>query len=126
MCFCSLCEPKVKLAVKFFDDIEEKYRTLESRLQQLEQRISKSIESDVAPSNSSSSGNSTSRSISSEQTTSSATKPANFDRQCNVVVYGTKESASNTDRETCLMHDIKETSFILFSDQLDPSAVKDC
>jgi len=79
MCFCSLCEPKIKLAIKYFDDIEEKHRTLESRLQRLEQRISKSIESDVATSNSSSSGNSTLRSISSEKTTSSATKQANFD-----------------------------------------------
>jgi len=128
MCFCSSCEPKVKLAIKFFDDIEEKHRTLESRLQQLEQRVSKSTESNVAPSNSSSSGNSASQFTSSEQTTSSATKPANFDRQCNVVVYGIKESAPDTDRKTRLMHDIKQalTSFTPISDQLEPNAVKDC
>ena len=59
----------------------------------------------------------------------SATKPIpDYNRQCNVVVYGIKESPPDTDRPTRLHHDIKSalTSFTPINDQLNPSAVKDC
>ena len=59
----------------------------------------------------------------------SAMKPIpDYNRQCNVVVYGITESPPDTDRQTRLHHDIKNalTSFTPINDQLNPSVVKDC
>ena len=43
MFFCTKCEPKVKLALKFFDDIQQKQKLLDDRLQQLDEKFTKSI-----------------------------------------------------------------------------------
>ena len=43
MFFCTKCEPKVKLALKFFVDIQQKQHALDNKLKQLEEKFSKSI-----------------------------------------------------------------------------------
>jgi len=43
MCFCTKCEPKVKLALKFFTDIQQKQQAIDDKLKQLEEKFSKSI-----------------------------------------------------------------------------------
>ena len=39
MFFCSLCRPKVRLALKFFNDIEEKQKLISERIKQLEEEL---------------------------------------------------------------------------------------
>ena len=43
MFFYTKCEPKVKLALKFFIDIQQKQQALDNKLKQLEEKFSKSI-----------------------------------------------------------------------------------
>ena len=43
MFFCTKCEPKVKLALKFFDDIQQKQKLLDDKLQQLDEKSSPSL-----------------------------------------------------------------------------------
>ena len=43
MFFCTKCEPKLKLALKFFIDIQQKQQALDNKLKQLEEKFSKSI-----------------------------------------------------------------------------------
>ena len=42
-CMRCTCEPKVKLALKFFTDIQQKQQAIDDKLKQLEERSSKSI-----------------------------------------------------------------------------------
>ena len=39
MFFCSVCRPKVKLALKFFNEIEEKQKSMGERVKQLEEEL---------------------------------------------------------------------------------------
>ena len=39
MFFCSFCRPKVALALKFFNDIEQKQKSLDEKITQLEQKL---------------------------------------------------------------------------------------
>jgi len=43
MFFCTKCEPRVKLALKFFADIQQKQQDIDDKLKQLEERLSKSV-----------------------------------------------------------------------------------
>ena len=43
MFFCSLCRPRMSLALKFFNEIEEKCTQLKARLVQLEQNVAQPI-----------------------------------------------------------------------------------
>ena len=43
MFFCMKCEPKVKLALKFFAEIQPKQQALDDKLKQMEETFSKSI-----------------------------------------------------------------------------------
>ena len=45
MFFCSLCRPKVTLALKFFNEIQEKQTELESRLTEMEKQLEQSQQS---------------------------------------------------------------------------------
>ena len=47
MFFCTKCEPKVKLALKFFTDIQRTQQVLNEKLKQLKEKFSKSA-SDIA------------------------------------------------------------------------------
>ena len=42
MLFCTKCEPNIKLALKFFADIQQKQQALDDKLKQLEEKLSKS------------------------------------------------------------------------------------
>ena len=39
MFFCSVCRPKVSLALKFFNDIEKKQKSISERVKQLEEEL---------------------------------------------------------------------------------------
>ena len=43
MFFCTKCEPKVKLTLKLFADIQQKQQAMDEKLRQLEEKFSKSI-----------------------------------------------------------------------------------
>ena len=43
MLFCTKCEPKVNLALKFFADIQQNQQALDDKLKQLEEKFSKSV-----------------------------------------------------------------------------------
>lgn len=140
MCFCSRCEPKVKLALKFFDEIEEKHKSLESKLQQLEERISKSFANTgehLNASNSQPSSNVTSpdgnvQLISSKQTPSYAVIAATpeynaADRKFNVVVYGIEECPNNTTRSDRIQSDLSKVvkTFSDLDDSIETNSIKD-
>ena len=110
MCFCSCCEPKVKLALKFFDDIEEKYKSLENKLHQLEDKFSKSLsvqtsENNTGPNNIQPNQTKTYASVAGSVPTSEQTTA---EKKFNVIVYGIAESPSSTTRSERIQNDLSK------------------
>jgi len=108
------------------NEIKDKQKTIELKLQKLEEEL-KHISSNTLPQSTTSSN---------EQTITpgiplsvpSMVKQALSDRKCNIDVYGINEPAPKTEKQARLKQDIKGvlTAFAPINDQLDPSAIKDC
>ena len=111
MFFCSGCQPKVAIALKFFNDIEQKQKTLDDKVKQLEDKLN-SVTSTFSIDLSSTAVTAQP----SEQTSNNHNKtqhttacghiatpqappvlpPSVSDRRYNIVVYGIEESPANT------------------------------
>jgi len=105
MFFCNVCHPKVSLAFKFFNDIQENQNIVDNKLQLLEQKLEKTAEElnshikklqentvsepppPPAPVH-----------VTKKPAVSPGTRPRITDRSSNIVVYGIKESESGTRR----------------------------
>ena len=118
MFFCTKCEPKVKLALKFFTDIQQRQQATDNKLKQLEEKLSKSISnintSIVSLTETTNSLQSSTKSVKQssamEQEASETTKVASTtgrasirdssqqDRKFNVVIYGIDECNKGTPR----------------------------
>jgi len=126
MFFCLVCQPKLSLTLKFINEIKDKQRTIELKLQKFEEEL-KHISSNTLPQSIASSNDQTiTTGIS--LSVPSMVKQALPDRKCNIIVYGINEPAPKTEKQTRLKQDIKGvlTSFAPINNQLDPSAIKDC
>lgn len=126
MFFCSVCQPKLSLTLKFINEIKDKQRTIELKLQKLEEEL-KHISSNTIP-QSIASSNQQSITTGIPLNVPFLAKQALPDRKCNIVVYGINEPAPKTEKQTRVKQDIKGvlTAFAPINDQLDPSAIKDC
>ena len=122
MFFCSFCRPKVALALKFFNDIEQKQKSLDSKITQLEQKLNLLVSSatnltaepvqisepsvnfeSVAPQ----------QNVNSNKTPRPKPSPAVPDKRYNVVIYGINESPKDTARSERQKHDLNKLLNIL-------------
>ena len=123
MFFCTVCQPKLTLTLRFINEIEDKQKAIEDKLQKLEDELKR-----ISTPSQSTSNNNQIAPFGISPTVPFITKPTSHDRKCNIVVYGISEPAPNTDRQMRVKQDIKGvlTAFAPVNDQLDPNAIKDC
>jgi len=108
MFFCTNCRPRVTQVLKFFNEIQEKHVQLEERLKHLETRLARPTSFDdssvsVSTGRSAVVDSSSSHGISNQSAQPQDTvipKPPQMisDRKFKVVIYGIRESPSNTHR----------------------------
>lgn len=112
MFFCSICRPKVKLALKFFNDIEEKQKSLGEKVKQLEEKLQSFVTKISQSSNHSStldfssidSQNNANSDLQPKTVTASLKtqksppklSPSFLDKKFNIIVYGIEESSQGT------------------------------
>ena len=100
MFFCKSCQPKVSLSLKFFNDIQEQQSVINSRIEKLEEQVSKLVVNTqhsrpVQPENSE-----VAHAVNDPQTSSSRDRKAsvNSERNFNIVIFGIEESPPQTSR----------------------------
>lgn len=101
MFFCTVCQPKVSLAFKFFNDIQENHKALDTKLKQLEEKVDQHIkkgEKLVHETLASQTPVSDTTPVPVNKTPTTAPRLSPSDRGCNVVIYGIKENPSGTKR----------------------------
>ena len=127
MFFCSLCRPKVTLALKFFNEIQEKQNELETRLTEMEKQLEQSQQ--------------TPSSVSAEPTTYGSAQPTatnepiakdlkdkdQADRKFNIVIYGISECSKGTPRHERLKHDLDKVTQIVAEGEnsISPLSIRD-
>jgi len=101
--------------LKFFNEIEDKQKSLEAKLLKLENDLKRLQSHDSPPPSL----------ISTRPPPQPVFQP---DRKFNIVVYGIDESPPNTNRPSRLQKDIKNvlTAFTPIVTTLEPNAIKDC
>ena len=126
MFFCSICRPKVSMALKFFNEIEQKQKSLDNKVKQLEEKIT-SLTSSVANSTAVITTQSPETSLTNTNdavvtqppdiTNKSAAPPKPPplvpDSRYNVVLYGIVESPSDTPRSDRQKHDLDQLLNVL-------------
>ena len=105
MFFCTVCHPKVTLAFKFFNDIQENQNSVDDKLQLLEEKLIKTVEefnSHIKKLQENSASEPPPAPapvpVTKQPAVSSGTRQRITDRSSNVVVYGIKESETGTKR----------------------------
>ena len=126
MFFCSICRPKVRLALNFFDEIEKNQKLVDERVKQLEEEL-KSLNTKISQLSSQTNISDTSSTViqNDKPTTVQAEsrplrglllpKPPQSitDRKYNVVFYGINKSPADTPRSDRLKHDIDKILAVL-------------
>lgn len=139
MFFCGACRPKVALALKFFNEIEQKQKDLDVKVKQLEEKLN-SIAFPGPTAESAQPPDGVLSAINSVTSHGSVRKPAappilpslvsdmiHSERKFNVVIYGIAESPPKTSKETRLKDDLNNllTSFKEIDSSIEPNAIKD-
>ena len=110
MFFCTVCHPQLTLTLKFINQIEDKQKAMENKLQKLEDELKCISASNTQPSSieqtDTFTGKSTTKQISPQGRTQ-------HDRKFNVVVYGIKESNKGTPRHERTDHDLQSVAQII-------------
>ena len=143
MFFCSICRPKVKLALKFFNDIEEKQKSLGERVKQLEEKLQSFVTKISQSSNHSStldfssidSQNNVNSDLQPETVTASLKtqksppklSPSFLDKKFNIIVYGIEESSQGTKKYLRTQNDLNNllAAFSNLKTTVDSNAIKD-
>ena len=138
MFFCSLCRPKVTLALKFFNEVQDKHAQLEARLAQLEKKLAQPNDDNsasVTPGklveviNDSPLHGTNKQLPTHPQGAIIPPKPPQMvsDRKFNVVIYGIKESPPNTPKATRLNCDLENLHRTLsnMDSSLNTSCIQD-
>ena len=127
MFFCSSCQPKVTMALKFFHDVQDKQNSLETRIHKLENELEKLTQAklSITPSPTGTNQSQIPETMQTDATTQNQpahskttdkTSPFNVerspvaDRKCNIVVYNIGESAAGTTRVTRMKNDLDKLS----------------
>ena len=142
MFFCSICRPKVRLALKFFNEIEENQKSVGERVKQLEKEL-KSLNTKISQLSSQTMASTLEASFTVSQNDKPTTvqaesrpvqgllppkpPPSITDRKYNVVFYGLNESPADTPRSDRLKHDIDNILTILsgIDSTLTSASIKD-
>ena len=140
MFFCGICQPKVTIALKFFNDIQEKQKSLDEKVTQLEERLN-SIASSVIDQDSTTDITQPTNNTSLVHTNASKTQPNTIrrfftppkppslvsDKRYNVVFYGVDEPPKETSRSDRQKHDLDKLLNILSSldSSLTSASIKD-
>ena len=122
MFFCSICRPKVNLALKFFNDIEEKQKSLGEKVKQLEEKLQSFVTKISQSSNHSStldfssidSQNNANSDLQPKTVTASLKtqksppklSPSFLDKKFNIIVYGIEESSQGTKKYLRTQNDL--------------------
>ena len=132
MFFCSVCRPKVRLALKFFNDIEEKQKLISESVKQLEEEL-KALNTKISQLSNQSDTLDTSSIVAVEaESRLSAPKPSSsinmlhsnqaqpttkkkppvlssisVDKKFNIVMFGIKESPLKTPKTERLEHELQ-------------------
>ena len=127
MLFCTHYRPKVTVALKFFNDIQLKQNQMTSKLQSLENNLTKLTDSHYTQSDKPQANtNSIDMDTLSSGATASKSLPIS-DKKFNLVVYGITEHPPKTNRQTWLNNDLKcvLTCFSKIDNNIDSFAIKD-
>ena len=153
--FCKVCQPKVEVAFKYFESIQEKQNSIVSKVQNIEENLSKSVadlSSRLDQVNKRLKDHHTPSSTSVQQTISQDKGAPSFaeslqnatinqlpinksvksdnstDRKFNVVIYGIKENPSGTPRSARTKSDIDSCVHILkqANDDITEQSIRDC
>ena len=122
--FCSLCRPKVALALKFFNEIEQKQKSLDEKVKQLEEKVNTLTNTTVTntetilsrPPEASSdivTSGITSKTIPNNPTPPPLPPPLVSDKRFNVVLYGINETSKATSRSERQKHDLDNLLAVL-------------
>ena len=134
MFFCSVCRPKVRLALKFFNDIEEKQKLISENVKQLEEEL-KALNTKISQLSNQSNTVDTSSTVSQNDTLQVksnarplAPKPPPSDRKFNLVLYGISECPSGTSRPERVKQDLNSTVPVLskLNADINPTSVRNC
>ena len=133
MFFCTLCRPKVSLALKFFNNIQENLTQLNSRLKTVEENLSMTF---TDPNNKMSEPNgpsvqSPSQPAAQPSNSVHSDRPFNSvhsDRKFNLVLKGIKEPPGSSTRSEHTKHDFNEALSVLsnLDGDIHPMSVRDC
>jgi len=150
--FCKICQPRVEVAFKYFDNIQEKQNSIATKVQVIEENLSKSVAdlssrleqldkqltnqpSPIQLTTSHGKGTPTSTDTPHNVTTNqlSINKPAvvsgnSSDRKFNVVIYGIKENPSGIPRSARTKSDIDSSLHILkeANNDITEHSIRDC
>ena len=131
MFFCNVCQPKVTLALKFFNDMEENQKVLDKRLHQLEEKLTKAtnelnsrIDQHIKKLDDNTVSRAKPTSVHQPPVVSRTTAT---DRSCNLVIYGIKESPSGTPKPDRQKQDFDNlmSTFSSFDTSIQSSSIKD-
>ena len=134
MFFCTVCHPKVTLAFKFFNDIQENQNSVDNKLQLLEEKLEKTAEEFNSHIKELQENSASERPpapapvpVTKQPAVSPGTRPRITDRSSNVVVYGIKESETGTkrpDRQKADFDNIMHT-FLSANVPIQASSIRD-
>lgn len=114
MFFCTICQPKLTLTLKFINDIEDKQKAIEDKLQKLEDELKRISSSNPAtPTASSSTQATVNASVSATTAIKQPYDVTQHDHKFNVVVYGIKECNKGTPRHERTDHDLQSVTQII-------------
>ena len=144
MFFCSVCSPKVRLALKFFNDIEKKQKLISESIKQLEEEL-KALNTKISQLSNQSNTLDTSSVVSQNdivQVESIARplppKPPPPDRKfkfkfkfkfkCKFKLYGISKCPSGTSRPERVKQDLNSAVPVLskINADINPTSVRDC
>ena len=121
MFFCSFCRPKVALALKFFNEIKQKQKSLDEKVKELEETVNTLVSSSAntnvetaQPLETLSANTNTDISVATNKAVPPPKPPPLVaDKRYNVVVYGLEESPKDTPRANRLKHDLEKLLNVL-------------
>ena len=143
MCFCSRCEPKVKLALKFLMKLKKNITSLRTSCSSLRKEPQNSLKMPAKHLTThhrqftqyvtSLEGNAQHilfNQITSYASAAGAVPTSEYntvDRKSNVIVYGIKESSNHTTRSKCIKNNLSKVveTFSDIDDHIEANAIKD-
>lgn len=134
MFFCSLCRPKVALALKFFNEIEQKQKSLDEKVKQLEEKVN-TLASSTANTNVETvqpeASSATTNTVISHVTNKSVPPPKPNSipnaRKFNVVLFGLAECPKGTKKFDREQSDLNNATTILskLDNSIQPFSIRD-